>query len=79
MSVDARLKEIFRSAFGVDGAELSDSDSPETIPGWDSISHIQLVMAVEAEFEIQFDPGEIGELVSLGLIRDRIRAKSSGQ
>jgi acyl carrier protein len=79
MSVDKRVKDIFRSTFGIDDGDLSDLSSPQTVEGWDSIGHIQLVMTLEAEFEIQFDPNEIGELVSVALIRERIEAKSKGQ
>ncbi len=75
MSVDGRVTEVFQAVFGI--AEISDSDTPETIAKWDSVQHIHLIMSLEAEFGIQFDPSEIGELVSVRAIRERINGESS--
>lgn len=67
-----RLTTIFAAVFGVDSATLGDSDSPGTIAHWDSVNHIHLILAIEEEFNIQFDPGEIASLDSVGAIRDRL-------
>lgn len=67
-----RLATIFAAVFGVDSANLGDSDSPRTIAHWDSVNHIHLILAIEDEFDIQFDPGEIADLNSVGAIRDRL-------
>lgn len=72
MTSDARLRSVIAAVFGTDPARLSDDDSPRTIAAWDSVNHIHLVLALEAEFGIQFDPGEVASLTSVGLIRRRI-------
>jgi acyl carrier protein len=72
VSVDQRLRAVVAAVLGVDGTALADGDSPETIQAWDSVAHMQLVMALEAEFGVEFDPGEIGELVSVGALRARL-------
>lgn len=71
-AVDARLARIVAAVLDVDEASVSDGDSPETLETWDSIHHIQLVIAIEAEFGIQFSAEEIGELNSVGRLRQRI-------
>lgn len=71
MSVDERLLSVFRGVFG-DLDEVPDSASPDTIDAWDSASHLNLVLALEAEFGVQFDADEISELTSVGAIRQRI-------
>lgn len=75
MSFDQRLTDVFKAVFGIE--QISDSDSPETIAKWDSVQHIHLIMSLEAEFDIQFDPSEIGELVSVRAIRERINGEGS--
>ncbi len=74
MSADARIRNVIASVFDTDAAKLKDDDSPRTIAAWDSVNHIHLVLALEAEFGIQFDPGEVAGLTSVGLIRKRIES-----
>ena len=70
--LDRRLRQVMASVFNVDAARLTDADSSKTIPEWDSVNHMHLILSLEAEFGIQFDAGEIAELVNVGLIRQRI-------
>lgn len=74
MSVNDRIRTVVASVFDTDPAKLTDEDSPRTIAGWDSVNHIHLVLALEAEFGLQFDPGEVAGLTSIGLIRQRIES-----
>ena len=74
MTVDHRLQAIFEAVFGPGVSELSDQDSPSTIKRWDSLNHVHLILALEAEFGVQFDAGEIADLVSVGAIRQRLSA-----
>jgi len=78
VSGDVRLRAVFASVFGVDGAALTDEASPKTVPGWDSVNHLHLVLALEGEFGVQFDPGEIAELTSFGRIRERLAQDGHG-
>jgi acyl carrier protein len=77
MSSEDRIRQVIASVFDTDAARLNDDDSPRTIAAWDSVNHIHLVLALEAEFGIQFDPGEVAGLTSVGLIRKRIEGAPS--
>lgn len=72
MSLDERLRSVFASVFGLDPSRIQADDSYETIPEWDSVNHINLILALEAEFGVEFDPGEIAELGSVTAIRARL-------
>ena len=73
MDVAQRLQNVFHAVFGDEGTISSDEDGPGSIPGWDSVNHVNLILAIEAEFGVQFDPGEIPDLVSVRQIRNRLR------
>ena len=40
----------------------------DTLPGWDSMAHVNLVLAVEQHFDLQFRPEEMLEMLSLELV-----------
>ena len=71
-TLDDRLRAVCASVFNVEPARLADDASPESIPEWDSLSHLTMVLAVEAEFGVAFDADEISTLNSFGRLRDRV-------
>lgn len=72
MGIVDRLQEVFQAVFGEEGRITSDDDGPGSIPGWDSVNHVNLILAIEAEFGVQFDAGEIPDLVTVGQIKARL-------
>jgi acyl carrier protein len=55
--------------------QLSLESSRDTIPQWDSLKQIHLVMALEEEFGIEFDDDEVAALASAKAILDSINGK----
>lgn len=72
VSVDERLRRVFAHVFGIQADSLKEDDSPHTVNGWDSVGHLNLIMALEGEFAIQFEIEEIPELVSFRVICERV-------
>jgi acyl carrier protein len=62
------------AVFGIDASRIRSDDSPETIGEWDSIRHLQLMLALEEAFGIQFDASELATLGSVAVIEERLRA-----
>ena len=75
--MDSRFREVIEAVLGIDASKLSDSDSPQTIPQWDSVTHLQLLLALEGEFGVQFSPEEMAQLSTIGRIRERLEAGAS--
>lgn len=40
----------------------------DTLPGWDSMAHVNLVLALEQHFDVQFRPEEMLEMLSIELV-----------
>jgi acyl carrier protein len=59
--------------FGDLGRSLRMEDCPETIPGWDSVKHIELIVAIEDLCEIELTTAEILQLKSVGAIVQMLR------
>lgn len=64
MPIDDSLRRIFADIFQVPVDSIQPDSSPETISSWDSLQHLNLVLALEQEFGIQFSPDEIETLIS---------------
>jgi acyl carrier protein len=56
---------VFSDVFQVPLDQVTMQSSPETIPTWDSLQHLNLVLALEQEFRIQFTPEEVEQLLSV--------------
>jgi acyl carrier protein len=65
-----RLREMAGQTFGVPVAEVPEDASPEVLPQWDSLHHIELMLALEMEYGVQISSEVLPELLSLGAIED---------
>ena len=72
--MDRRFRAVFEAVLAVDANAISDADSPKTIPQWDSVTHLQLMLALEEEFGLQFTPEDMMRLLTVGLIRNHVEA-----
>lgn len=73
----AELTDIFRAALRDPDLEISAESSPDDIPGWDSMTHIAVVVEVECRFGVQFHTGEIEDLRNVGALIRHIRMKQA--
>ncbi|RPI55984.1 MAG: acyl carrier protein [Acidobacteria bacterium] len=69
-----RLYQVAERAFGIPADALCDESSPMTIAAWDSLGHLNLILAIEAEFGVSFSPDDVIGMGSLGAIRTALRA-----
>lgn len=71
----AKLNEIFCDVLDLDEVELTDTSRADDIEEWDSLSHIQLIVAIEKAFGIKFTSHEIMKWNNVGEMVDSILAK----
>lgn len=72
-----KLNEIFREVLDNDEIELTDATQSSDIEEWDSLGHIQLVVAIEKAFGLKFKSEEFNKWANVGEMVDTIieRAK----
>lgn len=70
-----RVEEIFREELEIEDLVLNDETTAEDVDGWDSLSHIQLVAAMEESFGIEFSSREILSWDNVGDLIDSIQKK----
>ena len=70
-----KLNDIFIDILDLDDVSLTDATSAEDIEEWDSLSHIQLIVAIEKAFGIKFTSLEIMKWNNVGEMVDSIVQK----
>lgn len=76
-AIEANLTSVFRDVFSDAGIVISDDTSAEDIEGWDSITHVNLIMAVERAFEVGFTTREIRGFKNVGDLVEAILKKTA--
>ena len=71
----SKLNDIFIDVLDLDEVNLTDATSANDIEEWDSLSHIQLIVAVEKTFDIKFTSLEIMKWKNVGEMVDSILEK----
>jgi len=64
----SRLISVMAAVFNVSDETINEDSSPDTVEAWDSLKHMNLILALEDEFEIEFSEEETVELLSYKLI-----------
>jgi acyl carrier protein len=72
------IKNTMAQIFGIPAEEISASSSPETIAQWDSLKHMQLIMALEDELGIEFTDDMIPQLLSFEAIERAVLDLTGG-
>jgi acyl carrier protein len=74
-SVLDRVRMLLADVLQIRIEEISADSSPDTIDTWDSLHHLDLVLALEQDFGLQFTPEEIEQLLSVHLVADLVMEK----
>ena len=75
MSVSDQIRTIASDIFGVTADKITVASTPETIETWDSIQHLNLVLALEEKFGLQLSPEEIEQMKSMAEVIKVVEGK----
>ena len=73
--VFGRLNEVFRDVFDDESITVTNATTADDIEGWDSLEHINLLAAVEQEFGMKFNMGQVVSMKNVGEMADIILAQ----
>lgn len=74
-----QLTQIFKKILDNPKIELSSNTTANDIEEWDSLTHIQLIVATEKNFKVRFTSSEIQNFKNVGEMRDCILKKLNAQ
>ena len=63
-----RVRSVASDIFGIPADKITPESSPETIENWDSMQHLNLVLAIEEKFGVQREPEDIEQMKNIGAV-----------
>jgi acyl carrier protein len=72
-----RISAVFRDVLDDDEVHLSRDTTAADVPGWDSLAHVRLILAVQKTFGVKFSAAQVTKLENVGDLVDMVEAKTS--
>ncbi len=70
-----KLNTIICDVLDLEDVTLTEDTCAEDVEGWDSLNHVQIVVAVQKEFNVKFTSSEIMKWDNVGNMIDSIDQK----
>ena len=71
--ISPHLDNVFKTTLGIDAVPAGLSQ--KNCEAWDSVNHLNLILALEAEFGVAFEPEEIAAMQDLETVKKQLAAK----
>jgi acyl carrier protein len=76
LSIFEQVRGVAADVFEVSAEQITADSSPEVLENWDSVQHLNLVLALEQQFGIQLEPEEMDRMKTIGAFAELVRSKS---
>jgi len=74
-----KIRDILADIVDEPDLKITESTVAEDVAEWDSVNHVKLIIALEAELKVRFEPGEISSPQDVGGLIDLIEQKTAGR
>jgi len=75
--VPSSLRDIIADTLEISSTEVTPDLSGDSVETWDSFRHLQLILALEEEYGVQFDPQQIPDLTTVAKIQAALEQKGA--
>jgi acyl carrier protein len=73
--LETRIRNILADILGIEPRQVDEGTAFDRTPGWDSVNHINLVVALEEEFSIRLDVAEIETMLAFPDVVTTVESK----
>ena len=74
--ISPRLKSAILRELDLEDFEITRATTADSVPGWDSLSHVRIILAIESEYGIRFSTVDVLRIKSVGDLQDVIDRKT---
>ena len=71
--LEYRVKNVMAAVFGIQTSDIDSNTSQDSVEEWDSLKHMNLVIALEEEFDFELTDSETVEILSFKLILEVLK------
>jgi len=71
--LEGRVKKVMAAVFGIQPSDIDSNTSQDSVEEWDSLKHMNLVIALEEEFDFEFTDSETVEILNYKLILEVLK------
>lgn len=71
------IKQVMAQVLQIDAASIDEGTSTDSVDRWDSLRHMQLILALEDEFDIQFPDEMIPDLLNYAALEEAVSSLKS--
>lgn len=75
--VPLSLRNLIADTLEISSDEVTPELKADSVDTWDSFRHLQLILTIEDEYGVQFDPQAIPELVTVAKIQNALEQKGA--
>ncbi len=76
-TVPSSLRDIVADTLEISPEEVTPETSTQTAENWDSFRHLQLILSLEGEYGVQFDPQQVPELTTVAKLQQALEQKGA--
>ena len=73
--ISDELKKVILNVLELDDFDMKDETTADQVPGWDSLNHINVILAIEKEYNLKFKGIEILKIKNIGELQQLINSK----
>ncbi len=73
--MEDRLKQVFKELFKIEPEDFSEDLDVNSVVGWDSMNHLNLIIALEESFSVSFSTDEVIQMTSVKSIIETLKGK----
>ncbi len=74
--ISPELKKVILKELNLDDFDIKDETTAPEVPGWDSLNHINIILAVEEFYKVKFKSYEVLRLKNVGDLQKLVDSKT---
>ncbi len=76
-TVPSSLRDIVADTLEISPEEVTPETSTDSNENWDSFRHLQLILSLEGEYSVQFDPQQVPDLTTVAKLQQALEQKGA--